>query len=93
MSGDDKSFTTFALYTGADTLVTCHHYPDQTPILAINAGKATVTISVKGKDASDSAVTFARELAHHAQEFAAEVERFHAERTAPGTTDPAEQAA
>ena len=89
---DSESFSTFSLYVSADTWVTCHHYQDQTPILAIEAGRASVSISVKGRDASDSAVKFARALARHAQEFAAEVERLHAERTAPGTADPAHPA-
>jgi hypothetical protein len=84
MSGDSRSIFSFGLYASTDTWVTCHHYADQTPILAIDAGASSLTISVKGHDASDSALTFARELARHAQEFAAEVERIHAAQH-PGT--------
>lgn len=93
MSGEGKSITSLGVYASADTWVTCHRYPEQTPILVIDAGTTSLSISVKGRDASESAVEFARSLALHAQEFAADVERLHAERTAPGTAGPAEQAA
>jgi hypothetical protein len=92
VSGEGKSITALGVYASADTWVTCHHYPEQTPILVIDAGTTSLSISVKGRDASESAVEFARALARHAQEFAADVERLHPGRTAPGTFGTAEQA-
>jgi hypothetical protein len=89
MSAGD-SLTSFGLYVGADSRVTCHRYPSQTPILSIDVDGVSVTISVKGRDASETAMEFARSLATNAQAFAADVERLHAERT---TVIPAEQAA
>jgi hypothetical protein len=96
MSGDNRSISAFGLYVGADSLVMCHHYGDKTPILVIDVEGCSVSISVKGRDASESAVEFARSLARHAQAFATDVERLHAETTAPGTAgtgQPAERAA
>jgi hypothetical protein len=61
-----------------DGWVTCHHYGDKTPILVIDAGGASVSFSVQGREASASAVEFARTLAGKAQEFAADIERMHA---------------
>jgi hypothetical protein len=92
MSGGG-SYATFGLSAGADSRVTCHHYGNRTPILVIDVSGASVQISPQGRDATESAVQFARSLAHHAQAFADEVERLHAEHTAPGTDGPAEQAA
>jgi hypothetical protein len=85
MSGDNGSISAFGLYVGADSLVMCHHYGDETPILVIDVEGCSVSISVKGRDASESAVEFARSLARHAQAFATDVERLHAETTPPGT--------
>jgi hypothetical protein len=92
MSGGD-SYTSFSVSVGADSRVTCHHYSDRTPILVIDVSGVSVQISAKGRDATESAAQFARSLAHHAQAFADEVERLHAESTAPDTADAAEQAA
>jgi hypothetical protein len=93
MSSEGKSITSLGVYVSADTWVTCHRYPEQTPILVIDAGTTSLSISVKGRDATESAVKFARELAQQAQAFAAEVERLHGESTASATTEPAERAA
>jgi hypothetical protein len=70
MSGDARSFSSFGLYVGSDSRVNCHHYGSKTPILVIDAGGCSVAISPEGRDANDSAVEFARELARKAQEFA-----------------------
>jgi hypothetical protein len=78
MSGDDGSFSSTGVYVGADGWVTCHHYGDKTPILVIDAGGASVSFSVQGRAATESAVTFARALARKAQEFADDIERMHA---------------
>jgi hypothetical protein len=87
VSSDSSSICGLGLYIGADGWVTCHHYPGKTPILAISAGGASLSIGIKDRDATDDrAVEFARVLLRTAQEFAAEVERIHAARLA-GTDD------
>jgi hypothetical protein len=94
MSGKRESFASLSVYIdGDDWWTTCHHYDGQTPILVINNGPNSMTVSLKGREASESAVRFARALLASVQEFAADIERLHAERTAPGTDSPAEQAA
>ncbi len=75
---DGESFSTFSIYVAGDGWVTCYSYPDKTPILSIDGGGSSVSISVRGRDATEEAVQFARALARHAQAFAAEVERVHA---------------
>jgi hypothetical protein len=90
---DDESFSTFSLYVGADTWVACHHYPAKTPILVVDVPGMSVSISVRGREATESALAFARSLAQHAQAFAAEVERLHAEQAGAVPAKPAEQAA
>ena len=82
MSGDGGSMVSLGVYLGADCRVECYEYPDKAPILSIDAGPNTVTMSVKGRDAADATVRFARELAAKAQRFAAEVERVHAAKLA-----------
>jgi shikimate 5-dehydrogenase len=82
MSGDEGSFSSTGLYVGSDGWVTCHHYGDKTPILVIDAGGASVSFSVNGRQATESAVTFARALASKAQEFADDIEKMHAARLA-----------
>jgi hypothetical protein len=86
VSGDARSFSSFGLYVGSDSRVNCHHYGNKNPILAISAGGCSVSIAPEGRDATDSAVEFARELARKAQEFADEVERLHTARQ-DGTDD------
>lgn len=88
---DGGSISSLGLHVGTGARVTCHRYADQTPILRIDAGEASLLISVKGRDASDRALEFARALAREAQAFAAEVERLHAASAAP--VQPADQAA
>jgi shikimate 5-dehydrogenase len=82
VSGDSGSFASTGVYVGDDGWVTCHHYGDKTPILVIDAGGASVSFSVNGRQATESAVTFARALASKAQEFADDIEKMHAARLA-----------
>jgi hypothetical protein len=84
MSSAGGSFSHLSLHLGSDFMVRCSAYDDQTPILTIDAGNASVSITPSGTDANDNALKFGRELARKAQEFAAEIERMHAE---PGNPD------
>jgi hypothetical protein len=77
VSGDNGSFSRTGLYVGADWLVLCHVYADKTPILDINAGGSSVSLSMRDRAADASTVEFARNLAAAAQKFAAAVERLH----------------
>ena len=86
MSSDGGSFSHTSLHIGSDWRVRCSTYPDQTPILGIDAGSAVLSITPKGHDADEAAVEFARALLREVQAFAAEIERLHAE---PAATDPA----
>jgi hypothetical protein len=83
MSGNGESFSHCGLYVSADTWVNCYQYAEKTPILSIRAGASDFCISIKDRKADESAVEFARSLAREAQAFAAEVERLHAEQSAP----------
>ena len=82
MSGNGESFAHCGLYVSADTWVTCHQYPDQTPILSIQAGAAEFSVSIRDRTADGAAVEFARALVRSVQAFAAEVERLHAANAA-----------
>jgi hypothetical protein len=87
----DRPFARISLHVGDESRAECFTYTTSTPILDIRAGNASVAISIARRDIiDDTAVQFARELAQQAQAFAAEVERLHAESTAPGAADPAE---
>jgi hypothetical protein len=78
-----SSICGLGLYIGSDGWVTCHRYPGKTPILAISAGGASLSIGIKDRDATDeAAVEFARALLRTVQEFAAEVERIRTARLA-----------
>lgn len=72
------SFAHVSLHVGAGFTVRCSAYPDQVPILCIDAGNTSWSVTPTGKDATDDALRFARELVSKAQHFAAEVERLHA---------------
>jgi hypothetical protein len=78
MSGEGGSFSHLSYHVGADWHVTCNTYPDTTPILTVDCGPSTVAISTRGRDASESAVEFARSLVREVQRFAEEMERMHA---------------
>ena len=82
---------------GADWWTFLNTYDDHSPILDVAAGSTTVTVSIADRKVDDSALEFARELASQAAQFAAEVERLHAQHSqdsgtgngsAPGTVRP-----
>jgi hypothetical protein len=72
------SFSSVNLCVGDGWQTYCHTYADTTPILGVAAGPSHVSISLRGRNADESAVEFARALADEARKFAAEVERMHA---------------
>ncbi len=80
MSGDGGSICGLGLFVGSDGWVTCHHYEGKTPILVIDAGGTSFSIGLKGRDADEAAVEFARALLRNAQEFAADIEQLHTEQ-------------
>jgi integrase len=73
-----QSFSYQTVHVGTDWTVRCSAYPGKTPIFSVDAGPVAVAVCIQGRDASESAVEFARELVRQAQVFAAEVERMHA---------------
>lgn len=91
MSSAGDSFSHISLHVGSDWTVRCSAYADQTPILTVDAGDTGVSITPTGREATEAAVAFARALVRNAQEFAAEVERLHAERSAADAAGHAEQ--
>ena len=81
MSGDGSSFGSAGLYVGTDWQVRCSTYPHSTPILSIDAGRTTLSVSITPmKRMGDEAVAFAQEFARQAARFAADCERLHAEQ-------------
>jgi hypothetical protein len=78
VSSEVKTRIRLGVYVGSDWRIDCHGYPDSTPILSIHAGAASLDVSTMGREATEAAVKFARELARQAGQFAAEVERIHA---------------
>jgi hypothetical protein len=89
VSGEGLSFSHVSCHIGEDWQVRCSTYADTTPILSLVAGPATVSISTKGKDATASAVEFARALAREARRFLEEMEQMRAEHlsAAPKAAD------
>ena len=73
------SFGQISLHVGQDWWTFLNTYDDHSPILDVAAGSTTVTFTIADRKASDSALEFARELASQAAQFAAEVERLHAQ--------------
>ena len=82
MTGEGGSFSHLSYHAGADWRVRCNTYPETTPILSVDGGPSTVSISTRGRTADDSAVEFARALVREAQRFADEMERMHAAQLA-----------
>ena len=78
MRSGGGSFAQISLHVGADWWTFLNTY-DHSPILDVAAGSTTVTFTIADRKASDSALEFARELASRAAQFAAEVERLHAQ--------------
>ena len=85
MSSDGGSFAHTSFHIGSDPIARCSVYPDQVPILSLDGGNSAVSITPAGKDATDAALKFARELLRAVQEFADEIERMHAARLADDT--------
>src|ERR1017187_6004445 len=81
MSSDGGSFGSTGLYVGTDWQGRCSTYPHSTPILSIDAGRTTLSVSITPmKRMGEEAVAFAREFARQATLFAADCERLHAEQ-------------
>ena len=76
MSGG--SFSYLSYHVGDEWRVRCNTYDDTTPILAVDGGRSTLSITTRGKTADTAAVEFARALADEARKFADEMERMHA---------------
>jgi hypothetical protein len=79
MRSGGGSFGRINLHVGADWHTFLSTYDDHTPILDIAAGSTSVTFSIADRKVDDCALEFARELANRAAQFAAEVERLHAQ--------------
>lgn len=89
MSGQRESFGSVSFHAGADAVVRCSVYPDAAPILSLDAGRLTVSITVAGRtECSPEAVAFAQQLADKAATFAAECERMHAAQPPRSTPTP-----
>ncbi len=78
------SFATLYILVGADWWTHLSTYEDHPPILDVDVGSTSVSFCIAGRNADDSAVEFARELASQAARFAAEVERLHARQSGTG---------
>jgi hypothetical protein len=79
MRSGGGSFARIDLHVGGDWWTFLSTYDEHSPILDVAAGSTTVTFSIADRQADDCAVEFARELASRAAQFAAEVERLHAQ--------------
>ena len=86
MRSGGGSFARIGLHVGADWWTFLNTYDEHSPILDVTAGSTTVTVTIADRKASDSALEFARELASQAAQFAAEVERLHAQQTQDAST-------
>ena len=79
MRSGGGSFGQISLHVGQDWWTFLNTYDDHSPILDVAAGSTTVTVSIADRKVDESALEFARELASQAAQFAAEVERLHAQ--------------
>jgi hypothetical protein len=82
MSDESRSFSHLSYHVGGDWQVRCSTYAETTPILSVEGGPSTLSISTRGRTADESAVQFARALAREARRFADEMERKHAAQLA-----------
>jgi hypothetical protein len=80
------SFGQISLHVGQDWWTFLNTYDDHSPILDVAAGSTTVTFSIADRKVDASALEFARELASQAAQFAAEVERLHAQHSQEPST-------
>jgi hypothetical protein len=81
MRSSGGSFARINLHVGGDWWTFLSTYDDHSPILDVAAGSTSVTFSIADRKADDCALEFARELASQAAQFAAEVERLHAQHS------------
>jgi uncharacterized small protein (DUF1192 family) len=89
MRSGGGSFGRINLHVGQDWHTFLSTYDDHTPILDVAAGSTSVTFSIADRKVDDCALEFARELANRAAQFAAEVERLHAEQCQDSVTGEA----
>jgi hypothetical protein len=90
MSDESRSFSHLSYHVGGDWQVRCSTYAETTPILSVEGGPSTLSISTRGRTADNSAVQFARALAREARRFADEMDRKHAAQLADAdSTDKA----
>ena len=78
MSSAGGSFSHTSFHIGSDLAARCSIYPDQVPILSLDAGNSAVSLTPAGTDATDDALKFAWTLLRAVQEFVDEIERMHA---------------
>ncbi|WP_261562725.1 hypothetical protein [Frankia tisae] len=97
MSGEERtpSYLSMCLSVGGDWRVTCHTYPDRGPILAVDAGGMSLTVSAKQGTPDADHLDFAYALLATVNDYliACEAHRFDAEETANSSTDIANPAA
>ena len=86
MRSGGGSFARISLHVSQDWHTFLSTYDEHSPILDIAAGSTTVTFSIADRKIDDSALEFVRELASQAAQFAAEVERLHAQQTQDSAT-------
>jgi hypothetical protein len=86
MRSEGGSSARTGLYVGADWWIHLSTYEDRTPILDIDAGSASVALSVTDRKVDAATLNFARELAKQAAKFAQEVERLHAAQAGNGSS-------
>ena len=86
MRSGGGSFGRISLHVGADWWTFLSTYDEHSPILDVAAGSTTVTVSIADRKADDCALEFARELASQAAQFAAEIERLHAQQSQDSAT-------
>jgi hypothetical protein len=80
MSDAQRSHANMSVRAGEGASVTCHTYPDTTPILSVDLpGGTWLSISLADREARvcEQAVRFARALVGAAEQFAAEAERLY----------------
>jgi hypothetical protein len=83
-----ESLGSVSLHAGHGAYVDCSTYDRTTPILTVQAGRLSVSISIAGRTVIPAhAVAFARELASQAAAFAAECERLHTAQQAEQPAD------
>jgi hypothetical protein len=79
-SGDGpRSSTHVGLHVGVDWSTDCHVYPDNQPILVVQVGPTSVTVTPRGRGATATAgdVEFAWALVAAANDYLIEVERLY----------------